>query len=104
MSRSHKELREQSLQLLWSLRQILTTSERLEASRRDGHDVLTDAADVANLESFSLNARVFVEFFWPAQGRTGRWAEDAVASDWIADGSWDAGQVPLELREVRAKV
>jgi hypothetical protein len=104
VTRDPDKLRRQSLHVFWHLRQVLGLSAHLERRRREGHDILLDPVDAGALEAFAINARALVDFFWRTRERhSGAWAHDAIADDWMTANHWDPGEVPAELRNVRAQ-
>jgi hypothetical protein len=104
VARDPDELGRQSLHVFWHLRQVLELSAHLERRRREGHEVMLDPVDAGALEAFAIHARALVDFFWSTRDeRSGAWAHDAFATDWMTTNRWDPREIPEELRNVRAQ-
>lgn len=107
MVRTDAELKRQSLDVFWYLRQVLHLSAYLEQRRREGTTVLAEPLDAAALAAFAISARALSDFFWrdrePSTGPRPR-STDAFVVDWLTRDEWDPGDLPTELSQVHERV
>jgi hypothetical protein len=101
--RDDEDLRALSVHVYWHVRQLCRLGEHIEARRRDGETVLSDALDAAALEAFLVHGRALADFIWRPKNP---WTTDGWAAQFF-DGSrepWPLTVWPPEMTEFAQRV
>ncbi|MEZ4588688.1 MAG: hypothetical protein R2909_20110 [Gemmatimonadales bacterium] len=88
MTRKSEDLRAFSEHLLYELQALFRLADRLRA-HADGREQLPWEVEMACIESFAIHARALENFLW-SDRKSGRFPDDAFATDYFAPGEWAA--------------